>query len=275
MSKIHPTAIVDPAAKLADDVEIGAFCCVESDVTIGAGTVLREGVIVRRHTTLGSGNFVDARTVLGGEPQDLKFDPRTVSYLRIGDNNVFREGVTISRATGEGNETRVGNKTYWMTCSHAGHNATIEDEVIMVNGAVAAGHTTVGRKTILAGYAGVHQFVWVGEMVMTRGHSALCMHTPPYCMAAGVNTVVGLNRVGLRRSPDITEEDRRQIKEAYRIVYRSGLPRVKALAEMDACTEWGVPAGKFRDFVRRVLNAPKPFNRGLAGQRRGNPDAEQ
>ncbi len=274
MPKIHPTAIVDPRAQLGDDVEIGPFCRVEGDVTIGAGSVLRESVIIRRYTIMGSGNLIDSGTVLGGDPQDLKFDPKTVSYLRIGDNNTFRENVTISRATGEGNETRVGSKTYWMAGSHAGHNATIGDEVIFVNGSVAAGYVTIGRKTIMGGYAGVHQFTWVGEMVMSMGHSTICMHVPPYCMAAGVNSVAGLNRVGLRRSPDITDEDRRQIKQAFRLVYRSGLPRMKALAEMDACTEWRAPAVKFREFVRRVLTATSPFNRGLAGQRRSSASAE-
>ncbi|MHC4983945.1 MAG: acyl-ACP--UDP-N-acetylglucosamine O-acyltransferase, partial [Planctomycetota bacterium] len=139
MPKVHPTAIVHDDAKLADDVEVGPHCVIESDVEIATGCRLREHVIVRRYTTVGMRNLIDAFCVLGGEPQDLKFDPATVSYLRIGDDNVFREGVTISRATGEGNVTVVGNKTYWMALTHAGHNTIIEDEAILINGAAVGG----------------------------------------------------------------------------------------------------------------------------------------
>ena len=263
MPKIHPTAIVHPQAKLADDVEVGPFCIVEPDVEIGAGTVLRQNVIVRRFTTIGAGNFVDAFTVLGGEPQDLKFDPGTVSYLRIGSCNVFREGVTVSRATGPGNVTTVGSRCYWMAQSHAGHNATIEDEVVLVNNVSVGGYAVIGRKAILSGNVQVHQFTWLGEGVMTQGHAGASTHVPPYTILAGINNVAGLNAVGLRRNPEITEEDRRQLKEAFRLTYRAGLTPAAALKEMDACTDWGPAAGKFREFVRKALTAPKPYNRGL------------
>jgi len=278
MARIHPTAMVDPSARLGEDSEIGPYCIVEGDVQIGRGTVLRSHAIVRRHTTLGQGNFVDSFAVLGGEPQDLKFDGRTVSYLRIGDDNVFREGVTISRATGEGKSTLVGSKTYWMALAHAGHNAAVEDEAILVNGCALAGHTTLGRKAILSAHVVVHQFCWVGEMVMSQGNSATSMHLPPYVILANVSEVVGLNSVGLRRAPEVSEEDRRQIKEAFRLTYRSGLTPAKALEKMDACADWGAPAAKFRDFIRRVLSAEKPFNRGLCplrSRQAGHPDASE
>jgi UDP-N-acetylglucosamine acyltransferase len=268
MTKIHPTAIVDGRAELADDVEIGPGSVVEADVKIGPGTVLRQNVIVRRYTTLGAKNTVDAFTVLGGEPQDLKFDPSTVSYLRIGDGNVFREHVTISRATGQGNATVVGNKTYWMVGTHAGHNATVEDEAILVNGSALAGHSTLGAKAILSAHVVVHQFTWVGTMVMSQGNCATSMHVPPYTIFAGANYVVGLNTIGLRRSPQISIEDRRQIKEAFSLTYRSGLSPARALEKMDACTDWGQAADKYRQFIRRVLTAQKPYNRGLIRLRR-------
>jgi UDP-N-acetylglucosamine acyltransferase len=267
MPTVHPTAIVSPQARIADDVEIGPHCVVEEDVEIGPGTVLREGVVVRRYTSLGRGNRVDSHAVLGGEPQDLKFDSRTVSYLRIGDANVFREHVTISRATGEGNETRVGSGTYWMAGSHAGHNATVEDGVILVNNASVGGHAVVGAKTILSANVGVHQFCWVGERVMSQGQAGVAMHVPPYVLIAGISRVVGLNVVGLKRAADLSDEDRRQIKEAFRLTYRARLTPAEAMKRMDACTEWGAAAGKFREFVRKVLAARKPYSRGLAGLR--------
>jgi UDP-N-acetylglucosamine acyltransferase len=263
MAKIHPTAIVDPGAELAEDVEIGAFSVVEGDTVIDSGCVLRPHAVVRRHTRLGRGNRVDSFAVLGGEPQDLKFDPGTVSWLRIGDDNVFREGVTISRATGEGLETVVGSRTYWMAGSHAGHNATVEDDCILVNGAAVAGHAVVSRRTILSAHAMVHQFCWVGEGVMTQGGAGISMHAPPFTLLAGISRVVGLNAVGLKRNRELTDEDRAQIRQAFRITYRSGLTVTAALAEMDRQVHWGAAAGRFREFVRRVLAAEKPHARGL------------
>ncbi|MHC4561745.1 MAG: acyl-ACP--UDP-N-acetylglucosamine O-acyltransferase [Planctomycetota bacterium] len=264
MASIHPTALVDPGAIIAEDVEIGPYCIVEADCTLGAGTVLRNNAIIRRHTTLGEGNYVDSFAVLGGLPQDLKYDASEVSYLRIGDHNTFREGVTISRATGEGLATVVGSHCYWMANSHAGHNATIEDDVILPNGALVAGHVRLGRGAILSGNTIIHQFVWIGEKVMFQGGAAAGMHVPPFVMCAEINNVAGLNVIGLRRAQDLTDEDRDQIKEAFRITYRNGLTPADAVGEMDSHTEWGAAAGRFRDFVRDVLAAEKPYNRGLA-----------
>lgn len=268
MTMIHPTAIVDSQARLGDDVAVGAYCIIEADVEIGAGTVLRPNVIIRRHTTLGSGNFVDSFSVLGGEPQDFKFDSKTVSYLRIGDNNTFREGVTISRATGDRNATEIGSGTYWMAGAHAGHNAIIRDRVILVNGSAVAGHAEISPGAILSGHVLIHQFCWIGEMVMVQGNAALSMHTPPYVIASlPGNNISGLNVVGLRRAEHISDEDRRQVKEAFGITYRSNLSPMRALEKMDACTDWGKPADKFREFVRRVLAAEAPYNRGLCQAR--------
>ena len=263
MTKIHATATVDRAAKLAEGVEIGAYSVVEADVEIGAGTVIRPHVMIRRYTTLGQENFVDSFVALGGDPQDLKFDPATVSYLRIGHNNTFREGVTISRATGQGAATSVGSNTYWMANSHAGHDCTINDDAILTNGTLVAGHCTIGRSVIFSGNCMIHQFCWIGESAMIQGGTGIGMHVPPYVVCAGVNNVTSLNAVGLRRRPDISPGDRRQIKEAFQITYRSGMNTTQALEEMDSQKDWGEAAGRFREFIRQVLNAERPFNRGL------------
>ncbi len=113
MANIHPTAVVDETAILADDVEVGPFVVVEPDVKIGSGTVLRSHAVVRRYTEMGENNVVDSFVVLGGLPQDYGFDPAQVTYLKIGNGNIFREGVTVNRATGEGKSTIVGNDNYW------------------------------------------------------------------------------------------------------------------------------------------------------------------
>jgi UDP-N-acetylglucosamine acyltransferase len=267
--------MVHPAAVLADDVEIGAYSVVEADVVIGAGSVLREHATLRRYTTIGQNNIVDSHAVLGGLPQDLKFDPRTVSYLRVGDNNVFREGVTISRATEEGESTLIGSRTYWMTASHAGHNAVVEDDAILVNGSALAGHTVLGRGAILSAHVVVHQFCWFGEGAMSQGNAATSMHVPPFAILAGVNNVVALNVIGLRRSKEIKDVDRRQIREAFNLTYRSNLNTGDALKAMDEHTEWGPPAVRFREFVRRVATARPPYRRGLCPLRRGNNAEEE
>jgi len=274
MAKIHPTAIVHPTAVLCDDVEIGAYSIVEADVAIGPGSVVREHAILRRYTTIGQNNLVDSYAVLGGVPKDLKFDPRTVSYLRVGDNNVFREGVTISRATREGNATIIGNRTYWMTAAHAGHDVVVEDDAILVNGAALAGHTVLGRGAILSAHVAVHQFCWVGEMAMGQGNSVTSMHIPPFSVFAGANRIVSLNVVGIRRSKEITREDRHQIQEAFDLTYRSSLIVSDALRAMDEQTEWGAAASRFRDFVRRVVSAESPHRRGLCPLRRRDPTGD-
>jgi UDP-N-acetylglucosamine acyltransferase len=267
MAQIHPTAVIDPSATLAEDVEVGPFAVVEADVEIGRGTVLRPHSVVRRYTTLGAGNLVDSFAVLGGLPQDLKFDEKQVSYLRIGDGNIFREGVTISRATGEGESTVVGNNTYWFTNSHAGHNTEVCDEAILVNGALVAGHCTIGRGAILPANGTIHQFTWIGEKAMFQGTASASMHVPPYVMVTGVNIIVSLNKVGLRRSEEISAEDRKQIEEAFNITYRSKLSTSAALEKMDTCPDWGEAAGLFREFVRKVVHAEPPYNRGLCTYR--------
>jgi UDP-N-acetylglucosamine acyltransferase len=266
MANIHPTAIVDSKSELAGDIEIGAYALIEDQVKIGPGTIIRPHAIIRRFTQMGSGNYVDSYAVLGGEPQDLKFDSRTVSYLEIGNNNTFREGVTISRATGTDEKTVVGNNTLWMANSHAGHNARIDDNVILVNGSLVAGHATIERAAILPANGAIHQFCWVGENSMFQGGSFASMHVPPFVVCAGVNHVVALNIIGLRRRSDISSRDREEIKEAFRITYQSGLNLSDAVSEMKGKMDWGKAASHFRDFVCRVHEAAPPFKRGLSPQ---------
>ncbi len=267
MPRIHPTAIVDPSAKIDDDVEIGPYCIVEADTFLGPGCVLRSHAILRRYTQLGRGNFVDSHAVLGGEPQDLKFRPETVSFLRIGDDNVFREGVTISRATAEGSVTRVGNRTYWMTGAHAGHEAVVEDDVILANNAAIAGHARVGRKAFLSAGAALHQYCWVGPLVMAHANSCISMHLPPYCTLTNINRVRSLNTVGLRRADWISQEDRKQIKRLFRLLYRSGLTTGHALEKMRSQNGLGEPARAFVNFLESIQKADKPHDRGICPHR--------
>lgn len=263
MAKIHPTADVHPGANLADDVEIGANAIIEEEVSLGAGCIIRSQAILRKYTSMGSNNYVDSFAVLGGEPQDLKFDKKTISYLEIGDNNTFREGVTISRATGDGQKTIVGNNTLWMSNSHAGHNSIIHDNVILVNGSLVAGHCTIGKGAILPANGAVHQFCWVGENAMFQGGTFVSMHVPPFVICSGINNVVALNSIGLRRRSDLNDDDRRQIKEVFRITYRSGYSLKQAVNEIEKISQLGTAATKFKDFLTSVLKAEVPYNRGI------------
>ena len=264
MPHIHPTAVVDSSAILGENVEIGAGAIVEADVQIGDGSIIRPHAVIRRFTTMGTENYVESFAVLGGEPQDYKFDPATISYLKIGDRNKFREGVTVHRATTEGGATTIGNENFMMVNTHVGHDSTVHDRVVFINGSVVAGHCTIHSGAILPANGGIHQFCWVGEKVMFQGGSYTTMHMPPYVICIDINNVVALNKVGIKRDPNISDEDGRQIKEAFKMTYLSNLSPVQALEEMEKCTEWGKPAGLFRDFIRRVTKAEKPFARGLA-----------
>ncbi len=268
MPKIHPTAIIDPAASIADDVEIGPYSIVESDVEIGSGCVLREHVVIRRYTTLGEGNFIDAGTVLGGDPQDLGWDPATVSYLRIGNGNILREGVTISRSSIAGQATIVGDKSYLMAYSHAAHDAVLGDEVVLCNSALVAGHARIGNRVFLSGHVAIHQYTWVGEGVMSRGNAAVSAHVPPFTTFANMNDIVGMNVIGMRRDESMTRQDRTEVKEAFRLTYRAGLTPSDALIEMDKMPDWGLPATQYREFIRKAISAEKPFNRGICPMRR-------
>ena len=261
--RIHPTAIVDESASIGDGVEIGAYAIVESDVSVGDGTILRPHAVIRRYTTLGKENVVHPFCVLGGEPQDYAFDPKQVSHVRIGDNNTFRESVTINRATGDGEATIVGSHTYWMANSHAGHNAIVKDGVVLPNGMQMAGYSEAGEGAILSANGGLHQFTWVGTNVMCQGNAGISCHVPPYCIVAAINKVLALNRTGLMRDKEITGEDRSQIRQAFDWTYRSSYSPTKALTAMDECSDWGEPAGKFREFLRRVIEAEGPYNRPL------------
>ena len=263
MANIHPTAEINPKAEIAEDIQIGANAIVEDNVRIGSGCIIRPHAIIRPFTILGSGNYVDSFAVLGGEPQDLKFDKSTVSYLEIGNNNTFREGVTISRATGEGEKTIVGNNTLWMSNSHAGHNSIIHDNVIFVNGSLVAGHCRIGKGAILPANGAIHQFCWVGENAMFQGGTFVSMHVPPFVVCSGVNNVVSLNSIGLRRRADLNPTDRQQVKDAFKIIYRSKYSLREAVDKMDKLQNWGMAGQRFRDFIKNVLNAEPPFNRGL------------
>ena len=218
---IHPTAIVHPKATIGEGAEIGPFCVLGEHVRVGKRTVLLAHVVVNGRTTIGEDVRIHPFCSIGAPPQDRKYHGET-SYATIGDRSEIREYVSIHRATGEGETTSIGTDTLLLAYVHVAHNCRIGNHVTMSSTAQLAGHVTVEDYATIGGQTGVHQFVRIGEHAMVGGISKITRDVPPYVLVEGnPATPYGLNNVGLRRaefSPDVLAE----LKEAYRVMYRSG-----------------------------------------------------
>lgn len=225
---VHHTAVVDPNARLGDGVTIGPYAVVEGDVVVGDATEIRAHVTVKRFTTLGVGNVVHEGAVLGGEPQHVSYQGNQ-GRLMIGDRNRIREAVTLHRSFEDDGTTVVGSDCYLMAYSHVGHDDRLGDGVILANNVMLAGHVEVGDRAVLSGGSGVHQFCRVGRLAMVGGQAKVVQDCLPFVITDGNPARArGLNTVGLRRA-EIGPEDRQVLKDAYRLLLRSGLPLETAL----------------------------------------------
>lgn len=263
--KIHPTAIVRPGAKIAEDVEIGAYSLVGDDVEIGARCVVQSHVVFEGSVRLGPENFIGHGAIIGGAPQDLSFDPVTKSGVAIGARNIIREYVTIHRGTAPDSLTTIGDDNFLMAGAHLGHNCALGNKIIIANNCLLAGYVTVEDGAFLGGGGVFHQFMRVGRLTITQGRAGFGKDLPPFVIGADVNKVVGLNVVGLRRA-GFSSEERSEIKAAFRLLYESGLNVRQALERAREC-EWSDPAQLFFEFVAAAKK------RGICGLRRA-PDAE-
>jgi UDP-N-acetylglucosamine acyltransferase len=222
VASVHPLSIVEPGAELADDVSVGPFCYIEAGVRLGAGTKIDSHVTIKGGTSLGSGNYVGQGTVLGGDPQDRKYHGEP-TFLSIGDDNVFREYVTVHRATGEGNTTTIGNRCYIMAFVHLGHNCVVEDDVMIANNCGISGHCTIEQFANIGGMTGIHQFCRVGKLAMIQGMSGIHRDMPPYMISAGrLAETIDINAVGLRRI-GINQEARSALHKAAKFLFRTQL----------------------------------------------------
>jgi UDP-N-acetylglucosamine acyltransferase len=198
--KIHPLACVDRSAILAPGVEIGPFCVVGPNVKLGRGTRLMNNVTVVGHTTIGDNNLLFPNSVLGAQPQDKKFNGEP-TRLEVGDNNHFREAVTIHLGTGKGGGlTRIGSNNLLMVNTHIGHDVMVGDNCIFANNVMFAGHVHVGNNVVLSGAAGVHHFVTIGDFVYAGGQAKISHDVPPFVKVDDANKIRGTNSVGLRRN---------------------------------------------------------------------------
>ncbi|MEX2091271.1 MAG: acyl-ACP--UDP-N-acetylglucosamine O-acyltransferase [Pirellulales bacterium] len=220
---IHPLAAVSPYAILGNHVKIGPFSVVEPGVEIGDGSTLASRVVVRTGTSLGRDNIVCEGAVLGGMPQHLHM-PEFPGRVVIGDNNVIRENVTVHRAMDADEVTQIGNGCLLMVGAHVAHDCTLGNNVILTNNSMLGGHVTVSDRAYVSGGVAVHQFCRIGRLAMVGGLARVTRDVPPFVTVdGGCTMVVGLNRVGLRRA-GLTPQQMTDLKEAYRVIYRSGLP---------------------------------------------------
>ena len=237
MTKIHPTAIIDSRAELASGVEVGPWCIVEEGVSIASGTRLESCVRIHTGTHIGEGNFFGHGCAIGGDPQTVGFDSKLRSGVLIGDGNIFREGVIIHRSMKEGENTTIGNQNYLMGNTHLGHDTIMEDEVIFVHGSVAGGHSHVESKAFIGGLSAIHQFVRVGKYSMTAGCAKVVKDVPPFSTIDGnPATVIGINSIGLKRG-GFDAAARKDIKNAYKTIYHSGLNISEAIKELQKSHE--------------------------------------
>lgn len=229
---IHPTAVVDPAAEIDASATIGPHAVIEGPVRIGAETRVMAHAVLRGATQLGRRNVVHPGAVLGGEPQDLAFSGAE-TFLTVGDDNVFREHVTVHRGTAPASATVVGNGNYFMQSAHVAHNCRIGDATIVAGGALLAGHVDLADHAFVSGNCVVHQHVRIGRFALLRGLSRTSRDVPPFCLMDGTHTVRGVNVVGLRRA-GFDAARVRAIRHAVGMLF--GRPRNLglALAELDA-----------------------------------------
>ena len=220
--RIHPTAVIHPTAEIGADVEIGPFCEIGARARIGRRTTLAARVSVDVDTTIGEDCRVFQGAVLGGPPQDFKYSGEP-SYLVIGDRNVIREYVTIHRATGPESQTTIGDDNMIMAYCHIGHNCVVGSGITMANYVGISGHCVVEDRVVFGGMLGIHQFVRIGKMAMIGGLSKVVMDVPPFMMVDGRPIqVAGINVLGLRRE-GISPAARAGLKQAHRLLYRSGM----------------------------------------------------
>jgi len=232
MARIHETALVDPAAQLADDVEVGAFSIIGPRVSIGPGSRIGPHVVVTGRTTIGRNTRIFQFASIGEEPQDKKYAGEDTELV-IGDNNTIRELCTFSRGTVQGGgKTIIGNDNWIMACVHIAHDCVLGDNIIMANNASLAGHVTVGDWAILSGYSLIHQFCNVGEHSFTSFASHVNQSIPPYVTVSGEKArPKGVNTEGLKRR-GYTAEQIQQVRRAYKVLYRSGLSLEEAKAQL-------------------------------------------
>jgi len=228
--KTHPTSIIGKKANIDSSVEVGPYAIIEDGVKLGKNVKVYAHAYICGGTEIDDGTEVHMGAVLGHLPQDLTFKDKK-SYLKIGKRNIIREYTTIHRSTKENSSTEIGNENFLMALSHVGHDCRLKDKVILANGALLAGHVSVGNGVFIAGNVAVHQFCKIGDLAMIGGLSAVNRDIPPYMIVRGPSRIRAVNLIGLRRA-GLKREAIKEIKEAFRLIYRSGYNTKKAVEKI-------------------------------------------
>ena len=224
----HPTALINPKSQIGDRVKIGAYTTVEEGVTIGDGTTILERAHIGKGTVLGKNNQIHMGAVIGHEAQH-RGSKNVESFLKIGDNNTFREYTTVHRGATAGAYTQIGDDNYFMAFSHVGHDCEIQNRVTVTNAVLLGGHVVLENDCVLSGGSGVHQFCRIGSFAMIGGMATITKDVPPYMLVDDSEELIGsMNLVGLRRA-GFTEFVKQEIKSAYKLLYLSGLSTTQAL----------------------------------------------
>jgi UDP-N-acetylglucosamine acyltransferase len=229
--RIHPTAVIAPEAELADDVEVGPYVVIEGRVRIGAGCILRPYAHLCGPLTLGRGNMVFTGAVLGERPQHLHYKDEP-THLEIGEANIFREHVTVHRGTAHTGKTQIGSRNFFMAGCHIAHDCCIGDSCILANGALVGGHCVIENGVYLSGNCAIHQFVRVGRLALLSGCSATTKDIPPFIMQQGINCVVGINMVGMRRA-GMSHAQINAVRHAFHVLYRQSQTITAALDQLE------------------------------------------
>src|SRR5438046_7551202 len=219
-AEIHPSAIVDPGAEIGAGTLVGPYCMIGPDVVLGPNCWLQHHVTLCGPMRAGAKNKFYAYCSIGQQTQDLKYAGEP-TYLEIGDENTFREFVTVNRSTTSAGKTRIGSRGNFLAYSHIGHDCTVGNEVVFSNNGTLAGHVQVSDNAVMGGLTAVHQFCRIGRFAITGGCSKIVQDIPPFMIADGNPAEIrGVNLVGLERK-NFTPESVKQIKEAFRLIYRS------------------------------------------------------
>lgn len=256
---IHPTACVDPKAQLGVDVEIGPFAIIEANCILGDRTKVYPHAHLMGNTEMGEDNVIFSGAAIGFPAQVVGLNlPH--AKLKIGSRNTFREYVTVHTAMSEEGCTVIGNECYFMGLSHIAHDCKLENNVILANGALLAGHVTVGSRAFLSGNACVHQYCRVGQLAMIAGGARIPQDIPPYTMIEGSpGRIRGINRVGLRRA-GISIQEQTELKQLLRSIYWSDVSKTvtEKLAELES-KPLGKCARQFLDFYKGSSRGITPF----------------
>lgn len=230
---IHPTAAVSPEARLADDVEIGPWCTVGPGVELGPGCRLISHVVLQGPSRFGARNLFHPFCSIGGKTQDLKYTGEP-THLHVGDDNEFREYVTVNRGTSPGETTLIGSRNHFLAYAHIAHNCTVGNGCVFSNNGTLAGHVTVGDHVVIGGLAAVHQFCRIGDHALVGGCTKIVQDVPPYIIADGNPAQPrSINLVGLQRR-GFPDETIRQLRQAFKILYASNKNTSQALAELES-----------------------------------------